>query len=141
MRTGSTSPPLTLLALTVLCLLVLGCGGGPADSETGPPGPIEVVATTGMIGDTAARIAGEHAVVQTLMGPGVDPHLYEASEGAIRKLTDADLILYNGLHLKGKMGDVLVKIARQRPVVAVSETVPDEQLREPVSRTSTGSWT
>jgi manganese/zinc/iron transport system substrate-binding protein len=90
-----------------------------------------VVATTGMIGDTAARVAGEHAETVALMGPGVDPHLFKASEGDVRKLSGADLILYNGLHLEGKMGDILVKLARQRPVVAVSETIPDGQLREP----------
>ena len=113
-------------------LLLIACDGPDAGPDAGrAEGPLRIVATTGMIGDTAARIAGEHAIVESLMGPGVDPHLYKASEGDIRKLTDADLILYNGLHLEGKMGDVLVKLARQRPVVAVSETIPDEQLREP----------
>jgi manganese/zinc/iron transport system substrate-binding protein len=65
------------------------------------------------------------------MGPGVDPHLYKASEGDVRRLAEADLILYNGLHLEGKMGDILVKMARSRPVVAVGEGVPEEALREP----------
>ena len=56
------------------------------------------------------------------MGPGVDPHLYKASESDVRRLSEADLILYNGLYLEGKMGDILVKLARSRPVVAVIET-------------------
>ena len=51
------------------------------------------------------------------MGPGVDPHLYKASESDVRRSAEADLILYNGLHLEGKMGDILVKMARSRPVV------------------------
>ncbi|MBZ0114332.1 MAG: zinc ABC transporter substrate-binding protein, partial [Thermoanaerobaculia bacterium] len=128
------------LVLGSLLSLVLGCGGGAGDggasgSKGGPAaarsGPIKVVATTGMIGDTAARIAGEYAETIALMGPGVDPHLFKASESDVRKLSNADLILYNGLHLEGKMGDILVKLARQRPVVAVSETIPDDQLREP----------
>ncbi len=109
-----------------------GCGGAEPGAESSErSGPLSVVATTGMIGDTAARIAGEHAEVTALMGPGIDPHLYKASEGDVRRLTQADLILYNGLHLEGKMGDVLVKLARQRPVVAVSETIPEDRLREP----------
>jgi manganese/zinc/iron transport system substrate-binding protein len=49
----------------------------------------------------------------------------------VRRLAEADLILYNGLHLEGKMGDVLVKMARARPVVPVSEEIPEELLREP----------
>lgn len=84
-----------------------------------------------MIGDLAARLGGEHARVRTLMGPGVDPHLYKASEGDVRTLAEADLVLYNGLHLEGKMGDVLVKLARTRPVLAVTEDLPREALREP----------
>jgi manganese/zinc/iron transport system substrate-binding protein len=95
------------------------------------PGTVRVVTTTGMIADLAGRIAGPHATVEALMGSGVDPHLYKASESDVRKLAEADLVLYNGLHLEGKMGDILVKMARNRPVVAVSESVPADRLREP----------
>jgi manganese/zinc/iron transport system substrate-binding protein len=111
---------------------LVACGAPPApDARTDRSGPIRVVATTGMIGDTAGRIAGEWAQIETLMGPGVDPHLYKASESDVRRLAEADLILYNGLHLEGKMGDILVKLARTRPVVAVSEELPQASLREP----------
>jgi manganese/zinc/iron transport system substrate-binding protein len=114
-----------LLALTWLA----ACGGAAENpSETQP---IRVVTTTGMIADLAGRIAGPHATVEPLMGSGVDPHLYKASESDVRKLSEADLVLYNGLHLEGKMGDILAKMARRRPVVAVSETVSTERLREP----------
>jgi manganese/zinc/iron transport system substrate-binding protein len=65
------------------------------------------------------------------MGPGIDPHLYKASESDVRRLSEADLILYNGLHLEGKMGDILTKLARSRPVVAVTEEIPQNLLREP----------
>ena len=92
---------------------------------------MRIVATTSIIADAARRIAGEHAQVEALMGPGVDPHLYKASESDVRRLGEADLILYNGLHLEGKMGDILTKMARNRPVVAVSEDIPQAQLREP----------
>lgn len=115
------------------CLLALAClaaCGGEAEDQSGTDS-LRVVTTTGMIADLAGRIAGPHAAVEALMGPGVDPHLYKASESAVRKLSEADLVLYNGLHLEGKMGDILVKMARRRPVVAVSESVPDERLREP----------
>ena len=114
----------------VLALVAQGCAPPEAGRGT-TSGPLRVVATTGMIGDAARRLGGEHVAVTALMGPGVDPHLYKASEGDVRLLADADLILYNGLHLEGKMGDVLVKMARTRPVVAVSEDLPREQLREP----------
>ena len=115
--------------LVLSVLSIVACGPPPAPEAD--DGPASVVATTGMIADTAARIAGELAVVEGLMGPGVDPHLYKASESDVRKLSEADLILFNGLYLEGKMGDILVKLARTRPVVAVSESVPEEKRREP----------
>ena len=130
-RVGSF--PLTLL----LAAALIGCSGDDRPNGAGAPAAgegsaaVRVVATTGMIGDAATRIGGDLVQVDTLMGPGVDPHLYKASEGDLSRLTGADLILYNGLHLEGKMGDVLVKLARQRPVVAISESVPEDRLREP----------
>lgn len=126
-RAGSAA-----FAALLLALPLAGCGGGGGASggaRTG--GPLAIVATTGIVGDVAREVAGEHARVESLMGPGVDPHLYKASESDVRRLAEADLILYNGLHLEGKMGDILVKMARQRPVLAVTEEVPRDVLREP----------
>jgi len=76
-----------------------------------------VVATTGIIADTAARIAGPHARIEALMGLGIDPHLYKASESDVRRLSEAGLILYNGLHLEGKMGDILTGWRAARLVI------------------------
>lgn len=131
-KPARSRPPLqpsSYLLLPAL-LLAVACGGSGAERPE-RRGPVQVVTTTGMIADAAIRLGGEHVRVEALMGPGVDPHLYKASESDVRKLAEADLILYNGLHLEGKMGDILVKLARSRPVVAVSETVPAEELREP----------
>jgi manganese/zinc/iron transport system substrate-binding protein len=114
-----------------LALAACGAGGGAGETGGRREGPLRVVTTTGIIADTAARIAGEHARIEALMGPGVDPHLYKASESDVRRLAEADLVLYNGLHLEGKMGDILTKMARSRPVIAVTEEIPQELLREP----------
>ena len=115
---------------------IAAAGCGESSSASTPPGrqgdgPIRVLATTGMIGDVANRIAGDHAKVTTLMGPGVDPHLYKASEGDVRSLESADLILYNGLNLEGKMQDIFARIARSRAVLAVADAVPESRRRKP----------
>jgi manganese/zinc/iron transport system substrate-binding protein len=127
-----TSPLLPIAAVATLTLAACGGGGErPAGTSRAPGERLQVVATTGMVADAARRVGGDRAEVIALMGPGVDPHLYKASQGDVARLSAADLVLYNGLHLEGKMGDVLVKLARSRPVVAVSETVPESELREP----------
>ncbi|MCY4171374.1 MAG: zinc ABC transporter substrate-binding protein [Bacteroidetes bacterium] len=67
---------------------------------------IRIVATTSIVADLARQIGGAEVTVESLMGPGVDPHLYIASAGDVSKMSHADIIVYNGLHLEGKMGDL-----------------------------------
>lgn len=90
---------------------------------------LKIVTTTGMIADAVKNVAHDRIEVLSLMGPGVDPHLYKATQGDLQKLTDADIIFYNGLHLEGKMGEVLEKLARTKTVVAVAGTIPEGRLR------------
>jgi manganese/zinc/iron transport system substrate-binding protein len=111
----------------VAAAALAGCGA-PAPTEGARP---LVVATTGIVGDTVGRIGGDRIEVYALMGPGVDPHLYKASEGDVRRLDAASIVFYSGLHLEGKMGDILVKMARRKPVVALADEVPEDKRREP----------
>ncbi|MGD9689941.1 MAG: metal ABC transporter solute-binding protein, Zn/Mn family [Phycisphaerales bacterium] len=120
---------LAVLVAGAIALLPAGCGDGRATVPS--KGRPKVVATVGMIADVAREIAGDRASVTGLMGEGVDPHLYKASPGDIRLLDEADLVLYNGLLLEGRMVDVLVKMAARRPTVAVTERLDAGQLREP----------
>lgn len=93
--------------------------------------PVKVLATVGMVGDIAAVVGGDCAVVTTLMGPGVDPHLYRASAGDVRALQQADLILYAGYHLEGRLAQVLAEFSRTKPTVAVAEeAVPISKVKQ-----------
>ena len=90
-----------------------------------------MVTTTAMIGDLVRNIAGEKAEVTSLMGAGVDPHLYKASAGDVGKLAGADMIFYNGLNLEGKIADVLGQMRKSGIfTVGVAEGV-DESLLLP----------
>ena len=84
-----------------------------------------IVATTGMIGDAIKNIVQDTANVVTIMGPGVDPHLYKATQGDLIKLNTANIIFYNGLHLEGKIADIFSKLKQVKPVYAVSETLDE----------------
>ncbi len=90
---------------------------------------LSIVTTTGMIKDAVSNVVKDSADVVALMGPGVDPHLYKATQGDLQKLTNADIIFYNGLHLEGKMGEVLEKLSRIKPVVAVADGIDQKLLR------------
>lgn len=115
------------LALLPILAAVAACG-----TDSGPgAGPPRVLATTNLVADTARRLGGAEVRVESLMGPGVDPHLYKPSESDVRRLSEADLILYSGLHLEGKMADLLERLGRERPVVAVTTALPESELRAP----------
>ncbi|MEM9986726.1 MAG: zinc ABC transporter substrate-binding protein [Bacteroidota bacterium] len=114
--------------LLILALLIGLVACGETSEGEVDDGKLTVVCTTGMIGDAAQNLVGGNVEVFTLMGPGVDPHLYKATQGDLKKLREADLILYNGLHLEGKMGEVLEKLARQKPVIAIGEGVDETAL-------------
>lgn len=116
-----------LLALVVAA----GCGGeGGAAAEV--EGRIQATATTTMVTDLVERVGGERVEVTGLMGPGVDPHLYKASQGDVGALQEADVIFYNGLFLEGQMEDILEKVGQQRPTVRVTEAIPEDALLDSV---------
>ena len=103
-------------------ILLLGACGPQQRTERAAGSPINVVATTSMIADLAREIGGEHVTVTGLMGPGVDPHLYQASAGDVSRMSQANVILYNGLHLEGKMTDVFEQMTKRGiHAVAVAE--------------------
>ncbi|WP_432670766.1 metal ABC transporter solute-binding protein, Zn/Mn family [Flavobacterium sp. SM2513] len=92
-------------------------------------GKFRIVTTTSMITDLVQNIGGEMVNVEGLMGAGVDPHLYKASEGDVSKLSNADMIIYNGLHLEGKLVEVFENMQRQNiNTVAISDALDKKDL-------------
>lgn len=122
----------TLLLLPVYLLFMLlmsACTQTETKGEVAPGKRMKIVTTTGILKDAVANIVGDAAEVESIMGSGVDPHLYKATQGDLNKLTGADVIIYNGLHLEGKMGEVLEKLSRQKTVIAAAEGIPETELR------------
>ncbi|MHA6483087.1 metal ABC transporter solute-binding protein, Zn/Mn family [Paenibacillus sp. strain BS8-2] len=118
---------MTILFLSFTAIAVAACGS----EENGAPGTngkITVTTTTGMIADIVSEVGGEHVAVTGLMGPGIDPHLYKASQGDVKKLDGADIIFYNGLHLEGKMAEIFERLEERKPVVAVSQDIDESML-------------
>lgn len=120
-------PAARWLALLVL-LLLAACGG----SSTAPAdGRLRVVTTTGQLADAAANVGGDLIALESLMGPGIDPHLYVPTEGDLRTLSQAQVIIYNGLELEAQMATVMGRMTTTtRTVAAVGEQLPADQLLE-----------
>ncbi|PIQ47109.1 MAG: manganese transporter [Cytophagales bacterium CG12_big_fil_rev_8_21_14_0_65_40_12] len=104
------------LLIIGLSFLMFACGSTKQKTK----GKLTIVTTTGMIADIAKNVGLDSVQVTALMGPGVDPHLYKATQGDLSRLQKADIIFYNGLHLEGKMGEVFEKLERIKTVVPIS---------------------
>ncbi len=125
-RLTQTVIVMALLAASVLVLAA--CGGAAEASGSSGTEKLQIVTTTGQIGDIARHVGGEFVEVTALMGPGVDPHLYVASEGDVDQLVKADVILYNGLFLEAQMADVLRQIGERKPAIPVAERIDPARL-------------
>ncbi len=129
-----TNFKLQLMASFVLiAILLAGCAGASAQAGAQDLSgrAIQVVATTSMITDLVRNVGGERVSVTGLMGPGVDPHLYKASEGDLRALEQADLIFYNGLHLEANLARILDGMKEGGKAVAVSDLIDRSLLSTP----------
>ena len=113
------------LILILISFALLSCGSEKSTTDTNK---LHVVTTTGMIADVVRNVGKDSVVVNALMGPGVDPHLYKATQGDLGRLRKADVIFYNGLHLEGKMGEVFEKLERIKTVVPVARGVDNSFL-------------
>ena len=116
------------LAVLFCFFIVVLCSCQPKKRAAPPSNQLKVIATTGMIYDAVRVVGGDSVQSAALMGPGVDPHLYKATQHDLKQLKEADMIFYNGLFLEGKMGDILQKQAVLKPVVAVGEALADTLL-------------
>jgi manganese/zinc/iron transport system substrate-binding protein len=127
------SARIALLFALTLGLLAGGCSKDardetPADLSTRQ---IKIVATTSMVTDLVERVGGDRVDVEGLMGPGVDPHLYKASEGDVIALADADAVFYNGLHLEAKVAEVFERMGDRVRTYAVTDAIPRRRLEAP----------
>lgn len=111
-----------IILIFVIALTVFSC-----KNQKQTNGKLNVVTTTSMITDLVKNIGGDHINLQGLMGSGVDPHLYKASEGDVTKLSSADIIFYNGLHLEGKLVEVFEKM-KNKKTIAIGEALDKNTL-------------
>lgn len=107
--------------ILILCLLLVGCSSPTTNTASTKDYKLNVVATTTMLTDLSKVIGGKRVNVNGLMGFGIDPHLYQASAGDVTLMQKADVVVYNGLHLEGKMGEIFESLSEQGTTVVCLE--------------------
>ncbi len=114
-----------LLLVLLIGSLTVACKN---DNKVNDDGKYNIVATTTLAADLVKQIGGEYVNIEALMGPGVDPHLYKASAGDVNKMQNAHMVVYNGLHLEGKMGDIFENLrGGEKLIVAVANNIKEER--------------
>ncbi len=108
------------LGTGLLGLGLISCQGG----ERSPVEPRPVVVTSTILGDLVETVAGDRVVVQTLLTPGDDPHLYEPVPRDTAQLEQATVIFYNGLNLEPGLIRLIEGVGTGAVRVPLGEGVP-----------------
>lgn len=92
-----------------------------------------IVTTTGIIKNSVKQLVNNeanviHIDIISLLGPNSDPHLAKASKADLKKLSEADIIISNGLHLEGKLAEALDKFGIKKTHIKISDGIPDSLL-------------
>ena len=82
--------------------------------------PLNVVATTSIIGDVVAHVGGDAIQLTTLMAAGQDPHSFEPAAQDLTAVAQADLIFINGWDLEEALVEDIAEISNGAPIVPIS---------------------
>lgn len=127
-RYSSKSKYMLLLVLAV-AMVISACTSDKGNNGKSQQGDkINVVTTIAQIAEPLSIIGGDKVEVTSLMGPGVDPHLYNATQGDIKKLESSDAVFYSGLHLEANMTKVFEEIGKSKPVLGIGDSIAADQL-------------
>ena len=103
-------------------LVSMALTGLSASGKSEEDSKLKVVASTSIITDVVANIAGDKVQLTGLMGPSRDPHSYEPTPRDMAKVEEADILFINGFDLEEGLISVL-KTVSTKEVVEVSSTI------------------
>jgi zinc/manganese transport system substrate-binding protein len=94
------------------------------------PGKLKVVATITILGDMVEQLAEGHVALTTLVGPNGDAHVFEPTPADAKALSEADLVVVNGLGLEGWMDRLINASGYRGPIVVASSGVKPREMDE-----------
>lgn len=119
------------MAVALIAVIAATALSACTENSEANPDSIDVLTTTTVVRDAVQQVVGDQAEVESLMGPGVDPHSYRARESDVARMERADIIFYNGHHLEGAMAEVLEQMDQRTPTVAVAEAIESDRMIAP----------
>ena len=99
-----------LLVTLLLLPFLAACSTGEIRSDNGK---LNVVVTNSILADMTKNIAGDQINLHSIVPIGQDPHEYEPLPEDVAKVSDADLIFYNGINLENAWFSKMVKNAQK----------------------------
>ena len=105
------------LAFCLCSYTIMGC------AEEVQERPVKVVATFSILADLVQQVAGEHADVYSLVGWGEDAHVFHATPTAVRKVSEADLLVVNGLGFEGWIERLVASSGFTRKVLTAADGI------------------
>ncbi len=114
---------LSVIFIFIIVISITACTGEDNNNDK-----VYVVSTTTMLNDLVSVIGGDNVYAEGLMSYGIDPHMYKASAGDVSKMEKAQVVVYNGFHLEGKMGEVFETLKEQNKNVVCMEDAIDKNL-------------
>lgn len=107
-------------AIILLIGTLAGCSQSGSDG-TSKNSRINVVAAEDFYGEVVKAVGGNHVNVTSVINkPSMDPHDYEPTTGIARAVSQAKVVLYNGIGYDGWM-DKLVSNDKDQTVIRVGE--------------------
>jgi zinc transport system substrate-binding protein len=108
---------MTIIFLFIFSTVLSGC------SSTQPlnlvQGKINIVTSFYPLYDFASKIGGKHVHVMNLVPAGVEPHDWSPTSGVMRTISNADLLIYNGIGLEGWIEDFLQSLKADSSLIAI----------------------
>jgi zinc/manganese transport system substrate-binding protein/manganese/iron transport system substrate-binding protein len=133
MRLSRTSTRRALV-LAIAAFALAGCQGTASSpsqaldsggASTHGPNALEVVTTTTVFADIVQNVGGARVAARSIIPPGVGPEDYEPKPDDARKLTDAKLIVSNGVGLDEFLNDLLASgSGGETPHLVLGEGIP-----------------
>lgn len=90
-----------MLRFASIIIAALALAVAPVSAQQANGGPLSVVATFSILGDFARNVGGDRVSVTMLVGPNSDTHVYTPTPSDAKEITDAKLVIVNGLGLEG----------------------------------------